>query len=137
LLVVARESACAHRWIESEKHCRDLGEGAICEWYQRWWRSFLRYRHLEHLMGDVRWQEFEPAQLGLLPPVLRLHGAIAERIVGMYLDGGENLDIIYWAVRENVDMTAVLACLNAINMNSTRVDPYSRAASQPPRHEHF
>ena len=55
-----------HSWIESQKHQRDVSERARAEWYQRFWWTFLRYRHLEHLMGEHAWNEFKPDSFGIL-----------------------------------------------------------------------
>ena len=45
------QEAKRHKWIESEKAGRDLGESAIRCWVREHWNGFLRARWLEHLQG--------------------------------------------------------------------------------------
>ena len=44
-----------HKWIESEKAGRDLGNWAILCWVRHHWNGFLRERWLEHLQGRTYW----------------------------------------------------------------------------------
>src|SRR5690606_22090768 len=38
----AHAEALRHKWIESQKHGRDLGDWAIRDWYRRYWRLYCR-----------------------------------------------------------------------------------------------
>ena len=89
----AFEEARQHRWIQSEDCGRDLGEWAIYDWYRRWWSTFIRHRHVEHLVGERWWSEFSPSSYGILREIL-VYDLLANDIVDLYRNGDENLDII-------------------------------------------
>ena len=55
-----------HKWIESEKAGRDLGEWAIRCWVRQHWNGFLRAKWLEHLEGRTFWIELDHDDFGLL-----------------------------------------------------------------------
>ena len=119
----AFNEARQHCWIESQKQSRDLGEQALRDWYHRFWWRFLRYRHLEHLLGERPWEEFDRDTFGSLQQFLLERGQFAHDIVDFYRDGWENLDIINWAIRHEISIDEVYDCLNLINMNDARIDP--------------
>jgi hypothetical protein len=119
----AFREARRHCWIESQKQQRDLGERALGEWYQRFWWTFLRHRHLEHLMGERMWDEFDQRSFGILQPFLLSRGTLAREVVELYKSGWENLDIINWAMRQDIPIREVHDCLLLINMNDARIDP--------------
>ncbi|NQV29224.1 MAG: hypothetical protein HQ518_33130 [Rhodopirellula sp.] len=123
LYEAAFEEARCHRWIESQKRGRDLGNDGFFEWYDRFWWNFLRYRHLEHLLGEYRWQEFAAESFGVLAPLLDSQDALAIEIVDQYRQGCENLDILNWALRKCLCLAEVRECLTLINMNDARIDP--------------
>ena len=58
LYAEAVKEAERHKWIESQKHGRDLGQAAIRDWYRNYWNRFCRWRRMEHLQGTRRWREF-------------------------------------------------------------------------------
>ena len=115
--------ACRHRWIESQKRGCDLGDFAIRDWYQRFWWTFLRYRHSEHILGNYRWDEFPQRSFATARPLLDGNDQLAATIIGLYLEGFENLDIISWANRSGHHFDSVYECLLLINMNDARLDP--------------
>jgi len=123
LYEAALREACRHRWIESQKHGHDLGEHGLIDWYERYWWNFLRYRHLEHLLGECLWEEFETDSFAVLAPVVESRDELAIEIVDLYRQGCENLDIVNWALREELPMHQVRRCLILINMNDARIDP--------------
>src|SRR5512135_825468 len=55
-----------HKWIESEKAGRDLGEAAIRCWVREHWNGFLRAKWLEHLQGRAYWIELDHNDFCLL-----------------------------------------------------------------------
>jgi hypothetical protein len=112
-----------HCWVESQKQHRDVGEHAWAEWYDRYWWTFLRFRHLEHLMGERLWDEFDRGSFGILQPFLLARGDLTYEVVNRYRSGWENLDIINWAMKQDVSMDEVYDCLEIINMNDARIDP--------------
>lgn len=123
LYEAAFEEARCHRWIESQKRGFDLGNEGFLEWYDRYWWNFLRYRHLEHLLGEYRWLEFSPDAFGVLVPLVESEDDVANEIIDQYRQGCENLDILNWALRNRQCVDDVCECLVLINMNDARIDP--------------
>jgi hypothetical protein len=119
----ACSEAMRHRWIESQKRGCDLGEYAVRDWYQRYWWTFLRYRHVEHILGDVCWEEFPARSFAAVRPLLNGDDQLAVQIIDLYREGLENLDIIHWADRTGHSFEVVFECLLLINMNDARLDP--------------
>lgn len=115
--------ASRHRWIESQKSGCDLGDFAIRDWYQRFWWTFLRYRHTEHIFGEFHWDEFPRQSFATARPLLDSDDELAATIIDLYLQGFENLDIISWANRTGHEFEPVYECLLLINMNDARLDP--------------
>lgn len=119
----AFEEALRHRWIESQKRGHDLGDHAIRDWYNTYWWTFLRYRHIEHVLGESCWNEFPDCSYAAIRPLLDGDDEIAATIIDLYREGFENLDIIHWAHRAGHAFDAVFECLVLINMNDARLDP--------------
>lgn len=93
----SRKEASVHRWIESEKARRDLGEAAEREWEQAHWRGFLRARMLEHLGGTRFWIELDPAAFGRLwqtPEELR---PLVREVCRMLSAGAGAAELLAWA----------------------------------------
>jgi hypothetical protein len=113
--------ALRHKWIESEKAGRDLGEWAINNWVSRHWHGFLRARWLEHLYGRIYWIELDHNDFGLL---LRYHrdSALLADILNMLKVGLENLNVLNWAIDNNLPMGEVLEILETLDINSRRIE---------------
>jgi hypothetical protein len=112
-----------HKWIESEKAGRDLGEKAIHDWVARHWDRFLRQRWVEHLQGQVFWYELDHADYGLFQRCF-CGNPLAELIINTYKSGGaqgENLAIVQRARLENWPMDEVFRILEILNINSRRL----------------
>lgn len=110
-----------HKWIESEKAGRDLGEWAIRCWVRQHWNGFLREKWLEHLEGRTFWIELDHDDFGLLDRSFQgsdLIGPIIRRLKA----GEENLDIINWAIDDGLDMEEVFLILEILDMNSRRIE---------------
>src|SRR3954447_3604198 len=78
---IGRVEAERHKWIESEKAGRDLGEWAIRCWIREHWNGFLRERWLEHLQGRNFWIELDHDDFGLLQRAFQ-DSELIEAIVG-------------------------------------------------------
>jgi hypothetical protein len=112
-----------HKWIESEKAGRDLGEKAIHDWVARHWDRFLRQRWVEHLQGQVLWYELDHADFGLFQRYFS-GDPLAELIINQYKSGGaqgENLAIVQRARLECWPMDDVFRILEILNINSRRL----------------
>jgi hypothetical protein len=110
-----------HKWIESEKAGRDLGDGAIRTWVREHWNGFLRARWLEHLHGRVFWTELDHNDFGLLQRSFR-DSPLIDEILRRLKEGQENLDILNWAIDEKLPMDQVLEILEALDINSRRIE---------------
>lgn len=110
-----------HKWIESEKAGRDLGEHALRQWVRDHWWDYLRARWIEHLEGRRFWVELDRNDFGLLQRQFCANRLLLERILDRIKAGWENLDIISWAVDWGVDMAAVLEILETLDINSRRL----------------
>jgi hypothetical protein len=118
--VDGRVEALRHKWIQSERAQRDLGQAAIQEWIQQHWLRYLRARWLEHIQGRRFWVEFDPQSFAVLqrqfPDPLLL-----DRILDRLEAGQENLDIIQWSLDWRMPMDRVLEILEALDVNSCRM----------------
>jgi hypothetical protein len=110
-----------HKWIESEKAGRDLGEWAIRCWIREHWHGFLRARWIEHLYGRVYWIELDHDDFGLL---LRCYqdSVLLPDILNMLKAGLENLTILNWAIDNHLPIDEVLEILETLDINSRRID---------------
>jgi hypothetical protein len=115
------QEAKRHKWIESEKAGRDLGEWAIRCWVREHWNGFLRARWLEHLQGRAFWIELDHNDFGLLQREFQDSPLINE-IVGRLKVGQENLNILVWALDSHLPMDEVLQILEALDINSRRIE---------------
>jgi hypothetical protein len=115
------EEAHRFKWIESEKAGRDLGETAIRAWIGQHWHGFLRQRWLEHLQGRTFWIELDHEDFGLLRHAFR-GSPLIDPILDLVKRGGENLDVILWALEEGLPMDEVREILEAIDVNSRRIE---------------
>lgn len=115
------EEARRFKWIESEKAGRDLGETAIRAWIGQHWNGFLRHRWLEHLQGKAFWIELDQGDFGLLQRAFK-NSPLIDPILEHFKRGGENLDIILWAMQLKISMGDVLEILEALDVNSRRIE---------------
>ncbi len=115
------QEAQRFKWIESEKAGRDLGEAAIRTWIRQHWNGFLRHRWLEHLQGRTFWIELDQGDYGLLQTAFRASPLI-DPILDHFKHGRENLDIILWAMKDHWPMNEVLEILEALDVNSRRIE---------------
>ncbi len=112
-----------HRWIESQNAGRDLGSPVIHDWYRRFWWTFLRCRHVEHLLGERAWLEFDADSYCVLQNSPRWNTPLSQEIIDLYRIGWENLNLIDHALHRDYPMHEVYECLATINMNDARLNP--------------
>ena len=115
------EEAQKHKWIESEKAGRDLGEWAIRGWVREHWNGFLRDRWLEHLQGRTFWIELDHDDYGLLQREFR-ESALIDDILSMLKQGHENLNVLNWAIDNDLPMDEVLEILETLDINARRIE---------------
>ena len=116
-----------HKWIESQKQGRDLGQCAIREWYRVYWLPYCRHKRLEHLQGRQCWQEFDDDQFGQLYSLLVAGDLLLDRILDRVYAGRENLDIINWAIDWGLPLERVVSLLSQLDVNRARLDPHHDA----------
>ncbi len=112
-----------HKWIESEKHGRDVGDQALKDWIDRYWKGWTRARLMEHLYGWRCWGAFDEEDFGLLTRATvdyHVSGKILTQVALILGDGGENLDVISWAIAANHDLDQILWLLDRIDINAKR-----------------
>jgi hypothetical protein len=123
-----RREALRHKWIESQKCGKDLGDSALTEWYCRYWPIFCRLKCLEHLAGCRSWSEFAPEDFGLIGTLIRDEDLLLEMILDRASEGMENLSLIIWAQEWRLPMDRVLYILEQLNLNRAQLQP-----CDPPR----
>src|SRR5947209_7447883 len=106
-----------HKWIESEKAKRDLGEAAIFDWINVHWNGYLRQRWLEHLLGKTFWPELDRGDFGLLATKFQDQLPLINEIIERLKVGQENVNITWWAADDDARMSQVRAILDAIDIN--------------------
>lgn len=112
-----------HKWIESEKAGYDLGDDAIAEWYKIFWRGMCRECYVEHLSGEKYWIELDSNDYGLLHHQFHENMELVSWIIEIFKKGGENLDVVTYAVSHNYDVTEVLNLLEILDINARRIAP--------------
>src|SRR5215469_4387805 len=85
----AIREAQRHKWIESQKHGRDLGDQAIRDWYRKHWRSYCRHRRLEHLRGRRRWAEFDDEPSSQIDALIAAGDCLVDRVLDRVYAGYE------------------------------------------------
>lgn len=118
----AHAEALRHKWIESQKHGRDLGESAIRDWYRRYWRLYCRCCRVEHIEGNRRWREFGDDDFGHLYFLIVQGDLLTDRVLDRIYAGHENLDIINWGMDWGLPMNRLVDILIQIDVNRARLD---------------
>ncbi|QDU64087.1 hypothetical protein Pan216_49760 [Planctomycetes bacterium Pan216] len=119
--VDGKEEALRHKWIESERAQRDLGDTAIRQWIRDHWNNYLRARWVEHIQGVRFWKELDRGDFGLLQREFHDDQVLLDRILDRLKMGRENLDIINWAISWKLPMDRVISVLEALDINSRRL----------------
>lgn len=112
-----------HKWIESEKHGRDMDAWAMKDWIDRCWKGWTRARLIEHLYGWRCWGAFDVEDFGLLSRQtvdFYVSRSILEAVADILAAGGENLDVITWALTVDQPLDAILWLLDRIDINAKR-----------------
>jgi hypothetical protein len=118
----ARAEALRHKWIESQKHGRDLGDSAIRDWYRRYWLMYCRCCRVEHIEGQRYWREFGNDDFGHLNSLVAEGDLLADRIRDRVIDGHENLELINWGMTWGLPMDRLVDILIRIDVNRCRLD---------------
>ena len=122
----AVQEADRHKWIESQKQGRDLGQLAVREWYRVHWLRYCRCKRLEHVRGQRCWREFDETTFGQLYSLIITGDLLVDRILDRVDHGDENLDIILWAIEWGLPIRPVVRILEQIDVNRARMEPRCR-----------
>jgi hypothetical protein len=117
------QEALRHKWIESERAGRDLGEACIQCWVQEHWNGFLRSRWLKHLQGETFYYELEGRDFGLLQKRFCDKTNLLNQILNRLIKGQENLDVIVWSIDTGLPFEPIHEILEALDINSRRLSP--------------
>src|ERR1700722_4069778 len=115
-----------HKWIESQKQGRDLGDQAIRDWYRKYWRAYCRHRRIEHLRGRKRWAEFDDEPFGKIDALIASGDCLVDRVLDRGYPGHESLDIINWAIDWGLPADRVVDILAQLDVNRARFEPVVR-----------
>lgn len=110
-----------HKWIESERAQRDLGELAVRQWVKDHWWGYLRARWVEHIQGVRYWVELDRGDFGVLQRRFEGQSLLLDRILDRLKTGWENLNVIRWAQEWNLPMKQVIDILEVLDINSRRL----------------
>ncbi|MFQ5732330.1 MAG: hypothetical protein ACE5KM_10300 [Planctomycetaceae bacterium] len=124
LYAEARREAERHKWIESQKQGRDLGDHAIRDWYRNYWLGYCRCKRLEHVSGRRRWHEFEELAFGQLHSLIVCGDLLVDRILDRIDAGFENLELIQWAHDWGLSVPRVVSILEQVDVNRARLEPH-------------
>jgi hypothetical protein len=120
----AMAEALRHKWIESEKAQRDLGDWAIVSWFHKHWNAFARRCWVEHLEGRVFWIELDHGDFGMLQKELS-DSVAKDEVLRRVKTGGENLDILCWTQERRLpgeEVWKILSLLEKLDINGHRVE---------------
>ncbi len=121
LMELAWIEAQRHKWLESEKAGRDLGDAAIRDWSRVHFRRWCRDRWIEHLAGERYWIELDKSDFGLLRREFHPNGPLVQAIVQRIRRGGENLDILNWVMESGECLQDALEILHLLDINARRL----------------
>ncbi len=117
----ASREAYRHKWIESEKAGYDIGDGAIEDWHRRYWHQFVRERWIQHIRGEIFWRELDNDDFAILERDFLDCRELSKTIAAMLENGGENLDIVQWAINTGQDIPTVIHILGRLDLNAHRL----------------
>ena len=119
----AVREADRHKWIESQKHGRDLGPQAVRDWFRNYWRSYCRCKQMEHLEGCRQWREFGDLGFGRFDLARDSSDVLLDRVLDRVRVGYENLEMITWAQEWGLPVERVLEILAIVDVNRARLEP--------------
>lgn len=120
----AWQAAYRHKWIESEQQRRDLGDAALKDWNERFFKRFGRWCLWQHLIGKQFFHEFPGSHFNTLPEKKPTEMNTIERtVIHCFWDGLENLNIFNFAHECGLPGEQVTVVLSTLHINEARLDP--------------
>lgn len=112
-----------YKYLESEREGHDIGAEAARLWHGRYWRPYVRHRWVEHLRGEVCYEEFPREMFGQLRELIPECPKLVDEVLDIFCsqDGeGENLNIVVWARQTGRDTRMVERILTVLCINMLR-----------------
>ncbi len=114
--------ALEHKWLASQRYGEDLGLLLVRDWCQRHWRTFQRFRRIEHLFGERCYRQFAAADFGLWSGRVREEGSLFDIILGAFECEMENLEFVNWARLQRLPPDEAYALFTILDPNCVRLD---------------
>ena len=112
------------RYVDQKLQDRSITHvDATEDWLTKFYKGWARARLLEHYYGWRCWSAFGNDNFGLFRRSSLLHHvekAVLEEVAERLANGGENLDIIDWAISEDKDLDAIIWILDRVDINAQR-----------------
>ncbi len=122
IFVSGLTQALEHKWIASQAYGEDLGMLLIRDWCQRHWRTFQRFRRIEHLFGESRFHQFPASEFGVWKGRVREQGSLFDIILGAFECGMENLEFVNWACLQRLPQAESYELFTLLDPNCVRMD---------------
>lgn len=114
--------ALEHKWLASQRYGEDLGMLLVRDWCQRHWRTFQRFRRIEHLFGEHRYHQFSVESFGVWKGRVRVEGSPFDMILGVFVCGMENLQFGNWSRQHRLPKEESFALFAVLDPNCVRLD---------------
>lgn len=119
----AEKEIADHKWRQSELAGRDMGVAAVADWSKSFWLCFHRWRFVEHLRGEVFWEEFGDECYAIVSSGFASDRRLLDEILDLIRAGEENLSVIWLGHNCGWPMKQVLEILEALDINSRKLPP--------------
>lgn len=119
----AFHKAECHKWIESEKLGRDVGDAGIYDWFGKHWAAHCRNRRIQHVIGSCLCPEFQDPPSLFLNSLYQKQDLLFMLILDRLYQGWENLDVINWALDWGLPTSRIYDILLDLNINCARLEP--------------
>ena len=122
IFVSGLTQALEHKWLASQAYGEDLGMLLIRDWCQRHWRTFQRFRRIEHLFGEFRYQQFPASEFGVWKGRVREESSLFDIILGAFECGMENLEFVNWVRLQHLPEDESYELFTLLDPNCVRMD---------------
>lgn len=115
--------ACKHKLIESQRFGEDLGMLSVKDWCSRHWRTFQRFRRIEHVFGEKYYRQFPAVEFGVWKDREREEGSVFDLVLGAFECCMENLQFVEWARSQKLSEKDAYPLFILLDPNCVRWDP--------------
>lgn len=114
--------ALEHKWLESQRYGEDLGLLLVHDWCRRHWKTYQRFRRIEHLFGERQFRQFAEADCGLWKDRERVEGSVFDLVLGVFECGMENLQFVDWVRHHRLPRLEAYDIFTVLDPNCVRLD---------------